>query len=468
MSLHRAARRLALLGALVAPGVLHAQGFGLNEIGTCALSRGYATTGAPCEDPSLIYWNPGAATTLHGWSAYAGIAAIMFDGRFRSDTTGRVDEGDVPIETPPHLFVNYRSAGRWAAGLGMYVPYGLTSRWKEDFPGRFSALKAAIATIYVQPNVAFEIVPGRLSFGGGPVFGYSSVELQQGLDLSQQFVPSTEVPPGTTFGQFGIPTGTEFGRATLDGDATAFGFNLGVHARLTPTVQIGARYLSKLSFEYEDSEATFRQVPTGLTLAANNPLGLPAGTPVDALVAPQFQPGGALVSQAVRTEIDHPAQFQLGLGWSFLPTTSLSLDYTYIWWDAFDVLPLEFQGPAAPSNRVLIEDYENSWSVRSGIQHRLRNQWALRGGFSFVSTPVPDETVTPMLPDQDRFNFNVGLGIPLSDRYALDLGYLRVETEGRRGRIQERPSRSIPAAQINSGWYELEGNIVSLSLRASF
>jgi long-chain fatty acid transport protein len=469
MRLHRLVRSFAAFTVLGLPAVAGAQGFGLNEIGSCAIGRGFAATGAPCKDASFIYWNPAAGTLQKGWSAMAGVAAVLVGGDFTADTSGRMDKGDVPARFPPHAFINYSPAGaRWGAGFGVYVPYGLTSQWKEDFPGRFSALKAELASIYLQPNFSFEVVPGRLSIGGGPVFGHSSIELQQGVDLSTQIAAAG--PPVVTFAQVGIAPGTEFARAKLKGSATAWGFNLGAHAQVTPTIQIGARYLSKLKFDYDDSDATFEQVNTGLVIPnAGPPFNVPPGTSLDAVIAGLGTfTTGPLIAQGVQTKIDHPAQFQVGVGYTGFPTTTLSLDYAWIGWKAFKELPVTFTGPAASSSRVLIEDYENSWSVRTGLEHLFTNKWAGRAGFSFVNTPVPDETVTPLLPDMDRFNFNVGVGIPFSERFVLDAGYLRVETEGRRGRIAERPDRTTTAAQINTGFYRLNANIFSVSLKTNF
>ena len=119
---------------------------------------------------------------------------------------------DVPVEVPPHLFATYQVQRRFNLGFGVYVPYGLTSQWKEDFAGRFSALKASLATIYMQPNFAFDVVPGRLAIGGGPVIGLSDVELQQSLDLSTVALPG-RAP--ATFAAVDVTRGTEFGRATL-------------------------------------------------------------------------------------------------------------------------------------------------------------------------------------------------------------------------------------------------------------
>ena len=71
----------------------------------------------------------------------------MIDGSFRQDTTFREFKGDVPTAIVPHVFVNYHApASKAAWGLGIYVPYGLTSQWTDDFPGRFSAKKASLQT----------------------------------------------------------------------------------------------------------------------------------------------------------------------------------------------------------------------------------------------------------------------------------------------------------------------------------
>jgi long-chain fatty acid transport protein len=370
---HRVSRFAFTLGLLALPATARSQAFGLNEIGTCALARAFAATGAPCDDASTVYWNPGALPKERGFSVLAGAAVIALKGDFTRDTTFERYDTDAPTAVVPHLFVNYRTAGRLAYGLGVYVPYGLTSEWKDDFPGRFAAKKAALQTIYVQPNVAFQLLEGW-SVGAGPVIGHSSVELVQAIDLSQQRTSAT----GPTFGQLGIPKNTEFARATLKGDAFAFGAHVGVHGRLTEDWEIGARFLTPVYFKYEDADASFESRSTGLTLAPNNPLGAPAGTPVDALLAPQFTTG-ALVAQKVKTRIMHPAQVQLGVGYSGIERTVIALDYAWVGWKAaFKELPVDFQGPA--TDRLLLENYNNTSSLRLGVEHRLQGGATLRGG----------------------------------------------------------------------------------------
>jgi len=468
--------------AVLVPAGARAQGFGVNEVGTCAIARGQAVTGAPCRDASVIYWNPAAGTLLQGLSIYAGISAISVDGSFTQDTSGHRYDGQVPTSYPPNVFVNYRR-DRWAFGAGLYVPYGLAVGWGDDFPGRFEAKYARLASFYFQPNISFEIVPGQWSIGGGPVIGHSDVTLEQGADLAPQLIPedlrvAAGLPEGATFALLGIRPGTEFARAHMNGSSTAWGFNIGVHGKPSPNLEVGARYLSKLTFKFDDASATFARIPTNLVIPADirsssGAVLIPAGTPVDSLLTPQFTPGtGILVPQGVTTTIPHPAQLQAGIGYRGFPLVLLSADYQYIWWSSFQQLPVNFTGPASVINRSLIEDYKNSWAIRAGVEIGLPSSYRIRGGFSYVASPAPDITVTPLLPDMDRYNYSLGLGVPLGDRFLLDAAYLRVETKGRRGRTVERSTLVngdvTDANVLNSGFYTLNANIFSLSVRANF
>jgi long-chain fatty acid transport protein len=465
MTLHRATRFMLALALLGLPAAAGAQAFALNEIGTCALARGFATTSAPCDDASSIYWNPGKMPSARGWSAYGGAAIISLKGTFTQDTTYREWESDVPTAVVPHFFVTYRGAGKAAYGLGVYVPYGLTSQWGDDFPGRFSAKKASLQSIYFQPNITYQITD-NWSVGGGPVFGHSSVELVQAIDLSSQIASAG--PPVIAFGQLGIAKRTEFARATLKGSANAFGIAVGVHGKLTPNWTMGARFLSQLSFSYDDADATFAQVPTGLVVPADSILpGVPKGTPIDALVAGQFT-SGALVAQKVQTQIRHPAQVQVGFGYTGFENTTITAEYSYVGFKSFNQLPVNFQGPA-PS-RVLQEDYNNTSGLRLGAERRLASGAALRAGYAVTAAAAPDETVTPLLPEQDRALGMLGAGIPLGQSFAVDLSYAHIFTPGRRGRLDERPvnSSAATAVALNNGAYTLNANIFSLSLKASF
>jgi long-chain fatty acid transport protein len=128
---------------------------------------------------------------------------------------------------------------------------------------------------------------------------------------------------------------------------------------------------------------------------------------------------------------------------------------------------LDFQGPAPDA--TLIQEYNHSSAIRIGAEYAVQQiQGArLRAGFSGVATAAPDETVTPLLPEQDRNYFTIGGGLPVWRTWTVDLAYARVNTPGRRGRIVERaPGQN--ASQLNTGVYSLSANVFSVSLKGSF
>ncbi|HEY4218346.1 MAG TPA: outer membrane protein transport protein [Gemmatimonadaceae bacterium] len=459
---HRAARLLLSSAFIAVPAALSAQGFGLNEIGSCAVSRGYAATASPCHDASTIYWNSAAATSLSGWNIAAGGAAVTVKGGFTQDTTGRHWNTTIPAQFVPHLFINYHAPSSKAAyGVGVYVPYGLTSEWGDDFPGRFSAKKASLATIYVQPNFAWQLTP-KWSIGGGPVIGHSTVELIQAVDLAPQVAV-----PGTTFGQLGIATGTEFAQVRVKGSAMAYGAQIAIHGNPAPHWDVGIRFLTPLDFKYNNGDATFTQVPTNLIVGGDVQAPFSKGAPVDLLVGPEFAAGGPLTSQSASTSITNPAQAQAGLAYSGFKNWLLEADYAWIGWKQFQNLPVRFTTSAL--NQTYIEDYNNSSAIRLGAEYTIPTDgWHLRAGFAGIASAAPAETVTPLLPEQDRNYWTFGLGIPLMQRWTIDGAYSHVSTPGARGRIVERTLQSQTADQLNSGVYTLSANVFSFTIKATF
>lgn len=471
MLLRRATRSLLWsTAAVLLPALAGGQGFALNEIGSCAISRGFAATAGGCMDASLIFWNPAGLARLSGNSALVGASAIQLNGKFQRDTTQREFESESPLAIVPNVFLNTNmQAGtqKFALGAGVYVPYGLTSQWGDDFIGRFASKKAALQTIYVQPNIAFNI-NDKWSVGGGPVYVKSNVELIQSIDLSA--LPTTT--PGVTFGNLGFAKGTEAGQVHVESGGHTFTGAVGIMGTINDRWTVGARYLGKARVKYKGSKAEFTQTNTGLIFTGT--IGtIPAGTSVDAVLAPQFAAGGAFEpNQEVWTEITHPDQAQIGFGYKDFHDWDVEFDYQWTGWKKFKDLPVSFfrpdATPNAPLTRVLIEDYNNTSAFRIGAEHGFANKATVRLGLAGATQAAPEATVTPLLPEQGRGYFSIGGSYPLTTAITLDGAYMNIQTPGRRGRTDERPSRTIPATQLNNGVYSLTAHILSLSLKASF
>jgi len=449
------------------PSLVQGQGFGVYEQGTCLMGRAGAGVAETCNDGSAIYFNPAGLIGDPGWTVSGGATLISVSGNFTADRTGEITElSNDPIPVP-HLFARYGINDRWAAGVGLFVPYGLGTEWPEDFEGRFLGYDNSLQSIYIQPTVAYQLTD-RISIGAGLDIVIGSVELNQHLDLAQQTVPSDQVPDGTTFGALGLPFHTAFADLQLDaGGATGIGGNVGIQVEATDWLQFGTRYTLPVKLNYE-GDATFTQLQTGLVLPPNNPLGVPGGTPVDAVVASQFESGGLLVNQGVKTEITMPGQFLVGASVQATPQLKVLADYQWTQWSTFDVLPIDFENDALDTDQI--ENYNDTHGLRLGLEYAVNEAWTVRAGILTHGPAAPDETVTPLLPEGYRNEPTVGFGWKPSSLFEVNVAYQYIAQNDRRGRVRDvLPDESDPSVEeLNSGLYSFNAHLIGTTLTLHF
>src|SRR2546422_972333 len=279
----------ALMLSLAFPALLSAQGFGIYEHNSCTMARGGVAAASPCPDGSAIFFNPAGLAGLSETHLAAGLTLIRANGGFTDDILQQRTDHDDPLIPVPSGFVTHAVTPKVTLGVGLYVPYGLETKWPTaGFEGRFLGYSTKIRSIYVQPTVAYQVDP-RLKVGLGVAYVHGSVELNQRVDLSEQLVTGQPF----TFAALGIPTGTDFADSHLTANGNGFAVNLGGILKVSDRLSIGAHWLTRRTLTY-NGDAIFRQIPTNLTLAAGNPLGPPGGTPRDAVVGAQFAGGAPL------------------------------------------------------------------------------------------------------------------------------------------------------------------------------
>jgi long-chain fatty acid transport protein len=431
-----------------------AQGYGLYEFGACAMAMGGAGVAGPCDEGSAVFFNPaGLALTTRPVLNLGGTLIGPF-GDFTSDTgvTSKLERKWIPA--PSIYLARPIGSGRSVVGFGVMAPYGLTLEWPRDFEGRFLAYKVGLEVVYFQPTYAFKVTD-RFLVGGGVDLSYAKVELHQRADLSVQRITGTPF----TFANLGVPRGTDFADLTLEGDTIQAGFHVGVLARPTDRVAIGARYLSRQKVETDEGDLTSEQIPTGFRLPVPLP-GVPAGTPVDALLAPLFGAGGRLASQKVATSLYLPDQFIAGISVRAGDRTTVNADYQYVNWSLFDVLEIEGENGLSQRN---VEDYRDTHGVRVGVEHRATDRFAVRVGLIAHTAAAPDQTVTPLLPEGKRVDVAGGFGYDVSDALRLDVAYMYLFQPERRGRTTDG-GLERPTVQVNNGVYNFRANLFGVNL----
>jgi long-chain fatty acid transport protein len=446
----------------IARGV-RAQGFQVNEHGSCVMARGGTGAAKPCADGSAMVFNPaGLVDGRSGWTITAGVTFIDAYGGFTDDLTGsdaELQNTPVPV---PHGFVQYRR-DKFSAGLGVFVPYGLGTTWEDTFQGAFAGYDNNLQNIYIQPTVAYRPHP-MISIGAGFDLVLGSVTLTQLVDLSENLVPNPFLPPGTTFGQLGVPPGTAFANGELNGSGTGFGGHFGIQVTPHERVRIGLNYLMRVTMDYE-GDVDFSPYPTGIDLPAGNPFGVPAGTPLDSVVAGAFV--DPLDDQTVAASAAMPDQFSAGIAVDVMPTLTLLVDYNWVHWSLFEELPVTFPEDDDLSS-VTIENYQDTHGVRAGFDWSATSKLAVRGGYIWHQAAAPDEVVTPLLPEGPRSEFSIGFGYQFSQRFRADAAYQYLDQQIRRGRTAEFPSGVTPDLSLNNGLYKFKAHLVGITLTAGF
>lgn len=450
--MQRFTRSVLLLLVAGVPATLTAQGFAVNELGICTMGRGGTAAASPCADGSAIWFNPAGLASLTGTHLMVSGTLIRPSGGFTEDISAT--KTDMPGQSylVPSAYLTRQLGHGLTAGIGVFAPYGLGTKWPTTFIGRFDGYHTMVKSIYVQPTVAYQVTP-RLSFGLGVAYIHSSLELHQRVDLSQQQVPAQPF----TFASLGIPTYTDFADAALTATGTGVAFNGGVTFKVNDQLTVGGHFITRKTIKYSGT-ATFNQILTGLILPPGNPVNPATPVPIDAVVAPEFVPGGPLSSQSASTSLTLPDQGTIGFAYKVRPQWTFMAEYQQIVWGWFQQLVIDFSNPATP-DRTQYEGYKDSHAIRTGLEYARSAKSTFRLGYLYHTAAAPVQTVTPLLPEGSRNEFTIGYGAELSGGLHLDVAYQLVKQNDRRGRAY---------TTFNNGLYQFGASLFGAGLSYTF
>ncbi len=450
--------RYALFVFAAVPLSLSAQGFAVNELGTCSMGRGGVAAATPCADGSAMWYNPAALTSITGTTFSGSVTAIMPHGGFTDIYFGQ--KTDMPSQTywVPSIYLAHRVSPKLGIGIGFYAPYGLGTKWPTSFQGRFDGYKTKLTSFNIQPTVAYQVTKW-LSFGFGVAYIHSTVDLHQRLDLSQQLIPANPfLPPGTPFSAIGIPAFTDFADAHLSASGNGVAFNGGIQITVNDRLTVGGHFITKRTITY-DGTATFTQVPTGLTIPpGTTPFNPNFPLPVDGLVQGQFLADSALASGTASTQVVLPDQGSIGIAYKAGNKWTLMADYQQIVWGWFNKLNINFTNPRTPGIS-LYEGFRDSHSVRFGLEFQQSAKTIIRAGYLFHTAAAPDQTVTPLLPEGERNEFTIGLGSELTKGLHANLAYQYIRQQDRNGRA---------GTTYNNGLYTFNASLFGAGFSYTF
>lgn len=399
--------------------IAKAGAFQLNEHGTRAMGQAGAFA-ARAYDPSAVYFNPAGLAFQKNNALYFGSVFIAPDIDFYGPThisEGKKTSMNSQVFTPINAYGKYGINDDLHFGFGIYNAFGLGSAWPETWDGRAINIKADLQTFFFTPTLAYKI-NDQLSVGGGINIITGNVTLVQSRNLP--FADTSNNPRST--------------KVTLELSGMSFGFNLGALYKFDEILSLGISYRSGSSIEGKGT-ATFSPSYQQVTL----PDGKPA-----------FGQGNANGS------LDLPSTAYFGIAMKPMEHLEVEVDYQFVGWSSFKELKINFE--ANGTSEIQPKNYEDTYIFRMGGEYSI-DDLKIRFGYLFDNSPVQEKYVDPILPDADRYGWNLGLGYQISENISIDAAYLFIKVK------QNKVTNTITSFD---GTYNSIAHLLSMNIGYSF
>lgn len=378
------------------------------------------------EDASAISHNPANLADLKQAQVLPALTVINTGTKFVSPM-GEA-KTDQPWKVLPNLFSAWPIENtRFVAGIGVTTPFGQSTAWETDGVLHYAVPHfAEMSVVNVNPTLAMRLNE-RVAVGVG-------VDLYRSQLTLKQWVPWSAMA--------GVPLPE--GEIKAEGDGMAVGGNAAISVKLTQKQTLALTYRCPFSIDYSgDVDVSGMPPPAGA-------LGLSPSSDFD-------------------TTIDFPGVAALGYGLRMSDTVRVGAEVEWVQFSRYETLTLDagnnnplLNPPGTPNPLAPVavpQNWDDSWTAGVGADWQATPDVTLRAGYTYLKSPIPEETVAPTLPDADRHVLSAGFGYK-HGRHSIDAAY---------------GYSIIPDLKVDSnvnpaynGTYESHSHLMSLSYACSF
>jgi long-chain fatty acid transport protein len=403
-----------------------AAAFQLIEQSGTGAGNAHAGEAARAEDSSTVFFNPAGMTRLSGHQADVALHFLAptfdFEGTsaFNADnpTVQAARLSGVPFDQGsgsskgginaiiPNIYYVHDYNKDLKFGIGLNVPFGLVTKYDEQWAGRYSAIESNLHTFNLNPSFGYKINE-QFSIGGGINLMYATVELTNAVDYNLVYnlarfrnpeLPNIPLMPGSTSGD---------GIAKVSGDDWGMGFNVGVLWEPMKGTRLGFTYRSKIALDIA-GDANF-----------GNPSDPRSQKAVDVLRGA----AGLFKNVDAEASMNLPETIALNFYHDLTPKLAIMGGVNWTKWDRIENLVIKFQNPAQ-ADSVTRLNYKNSTFSSLGLSYKHSPQWTFKTGIAYDQSPVTDtQERSPRIPDADRFWLALGTTYSKSKSLSFDISY---------------------------------------------
>ncbi len=329
------------------------------------------------ENPETAFFNPAGISFLKDKFAISfGASGILSNIKFQNELYNWKAQTDNPLGTPFYLYATYQADDHVSVGLAIYTPFGSSAVWNQ-WQGSQVVRSISMKVIYVQPSMAYKF-SDMFSVSASLIMAYGNISYSK--DINRYLTGDN---------------GEKTYAALESGWINNAGYALSLAFRPSDKVSMGLNYRSKIVLNAKHGLAKFHNVPTILS--------------------------DRLTTTAFSAKLPMPAE--LGIGISVKPNDKLLLafDYNYTFWSAYQKLQIDFKN-GLPSS-VNDKNWKNTNTFRLGAEYHVTDNIAVRAGYYYDGSPIPQERFSPETPSMDSNNYTFGLGYNMN-KLSIDFSIL--------------------------------------------
>lgn len=413
---------MTALAAIMAAHNANAAGYQLNEFSTTNLGRSFAGIGVVGDDFSAMGYNPAGMTAQKRSGVQLGFTATEIAAKAKSaQGTDKMDYF-VPL---PSAMGQYNLNDKWFFGLGVYVPYGLSTKYKHDSHVAQSAggvRKSELEVIDTNFSAAYRFDMG-LSLGASAILRYIKGQLTSNVN--------SELAPG-----YMATVGYD--------DYRVKGW--------TQTWQLGAMYEFDensrigLAYRFKSTQHTHGKEYLYLHPMAAAQLNQKYGADI-------FD---AFNRYETMADPELPASWILSGYHKWNDKWATEATAKYIQWHRFYTFPA-YSGSGDHSVQYRWKD---SWTFALGQEYFANDNWTFRAGTAWDQAPTANNNFrTNRIPDADRIWFSLGASYTKGN-HQVDLGYAFLTMM--HGRVRDSMYKDLEAK------YHNHSNMFSITYQYKF
>ncbi|EJN6827016.1 outer membrane protein transport protein [Vibrio cidicii] len=418
----------------------HAAGFQLAEYSATGLGRAYAGEAAMADNAGAQWRNPAMLTYLKGTQISVGAIYVNpnidVKGEVRHPMLGNSSASSEDFAHDaiiPNLYISHRYNGQLAIGFALGTNYGMETELSKDFTASHFGNEASVISKEANLNLAYQLNE-QFSIGGG--VRYIVAEGSFGATTPAKNIIGINPADGTPIQR---PQGTTL--KYMEGDDTAWGWQLGSAWQINESHRVGFTYKSEVELKLEGHAEG---------------IGFGFGTQQ----LPQLRDNGYML-------LTLPATAELASFHQLTEKLAMHASVNWTDWSSFE--KLEANLDTIGTKMVKVENWEDNYRFALGATYQWDTKLALRTGVAYDTSAVSDKNRTITIPETDRTWLSIGASYLLTDDLTLDAGFTYIFAKD--AKIKEsRGYESDDKAQLVGGAFEGEvsGNVWLVGVQASY